>query len=109
MKRKINYLAFIPFFGGVLLLFSLYFKALTNKINRKEYIKFFIFSGLITVLSWIVVILIMTGINQFVNVEELVNLYVVIFILGCGCVLNWYTFTWFNKNEHKLYNGKVIK
>ncbi len=103
MNKKLNYMAIIPIYGSVILLFWLFIKALKNQINKKKFHIYLICSGIIGFLSILIIILFLNLINSLVDINDFINGYglLVAFIVG-GYILNLYTFTLINKKWTSL-------
>ncbi len=103
MNKKMNFLAVLPLYGAIILLFWLYIKAIKKQINKKKFHVYFICSGIIGFLSILIIILFLSLINSLVNINDFINGYglLVAFILG-GYIFNLYTFTLINKKWNSL-------
>ena len=103
MNKKINYLAIIPIYGTVILLFWLFIKMARGKINKKKFHTYFIISVLFGFLSVLISILFLNFINSFIDISNFINSYgiIIAFIVG-GYLINLYTFTLINKKWNDL-------
>lgn len=103
MNKKINYLAIIPIFGTIILLFWLFIKMAKQEINKKKFRAYFISSALFGFLSILITILFLNFINSLVDISNFINSYgiLVAFIVG-GYLMNLFTFTLINKNWNDL-------
>ena len=103
MNKKMNYLAIIPIYGTVILLFWLFIKMAREKINKKKFHAYFISSVLFGFLSVLISILFLNFINSFVDITNFINSYgiLVVFIID-GYLMNLFTFTLINKRWSDL-------
>ena len=75
MNKKINYLAIIPIFGTIILLFWLFIKMAKQEINKKKFHAYFISSALFGFLSILITILFLNFINSLVDISNFINSY----------------------------------
>lgn len=103
MNKKMNYLAIIPIYGTVILLFWLFIKMARGEINKKKFHAFFISSVLFGFLSVLISILFLNFVNSFIDIINFINSYgiLVAFIVG-GYLMNLFTFTLINKKWNDL-------
>ena len=103
MNKKMNYLAIIPIYGTVILLFWLFIKMIKDEVNKKNFYAYFISSGLFGFLSILVIILFLNFINSFADISNFLNCYgiLVAFIVG-GYLMNFFTFILVNKKWNDL-------
>lgn len=103
MNKKMNYLAIMPIWGTVILLFWLFMKMIKRKINKKKFHTYFIFSALLGFLSILVSILFLNFINSFVDITNFIDGYGILaaFIVG-GYLMNLFTFILINKKWNDL-------
>lgn len=103
MNKKINYLAIIPIFGTVILLFWLFIKMIKQEINKKKFHAYFISSALFGFLSILVAILLLNFINSLIDISSFIDSYgiLIAFIVG-GYLMNLFTFTLINKKCNDL-------
>ena len=106
MNKKMNYLAIIPIFGTIILLFYLFIKMIKKEINKKKFHAYFISSALIGFLSILISNLFLNFINLFINISNFIDGYgiIIAFIVG-GYLMNLFTFTLINKKWDDL--GKL--
>lgn len=104
MNKKLNYLAIVPIYGSVILLFWLFIKSIKNEINKKRFHAYFASCGIIGFLSILISILCLNFINSLIDISLFINNYGLItaFIVG-GYLLNLYTFTLINKQWDDLF------
>ena len=105
MNKKINYLAIIPVFGTVILLFWLFIKMSKHEINKKKFHAYFISCALFGFLSILITILFLNFINSLVDITDFINSYgiFIAFLVG-GYLMNLFTFFLFNKYEYKIFD-----
>lgn len=103
MNKKMNYLAIIPIFGTIILLFWLFIKMVKQEINKNKFHAYFISSALFGFLSILVTILFLNFINSLTDITNFINSYgiFVAFIIG-GYLMNLFTFTLINKKWDDL-------
>ena len=103
MNKKMNYLAIIPIYGTVILLFWLFIKMTRGKINKKKFYAYFISSVLFGFLSVLITILLFNFINFLTDISNFIDSYglLVAFIVG-GYLMNLFTFTLVNKKWSDL-------
>ena len=103
MNEKINYLAIIPVYGTVFLLFWLFVKMVKQEINKKKFHAYFLSCGLVGFLSILVVVLLLNFINSLINITNFIDRYgmVVAFIIG-GYLMNLFSFILINKKWNDL-------
>ena len=103
MNKKINYLAIIPIYGTVILLFWLFIKMIKQEINRKKFHAYFISSALFGFLSILIAILFLNFINSLTDITNFINSYgiIVAFLVG-GYLMNLFTFSLINKKWNEL-------
>ena len=103
MNKKMNYLAIIPIFGTIILLFWLFIKMVKQEINKKKFHAYFISSALFGFLSILIAILLLNFINSLTDITSFINSYgiFVAFIIG-GYLMNLFTFTLINKKWNDL-------
>lgn len=103
MNKKMNYLAIMPVYGTVILLFWLFIKMVKQEINKKKFHAYFISSTLFGFLSILVVILLLNFINSLTDITSFINSYgiIIAFIVG-GYSMNLFTFTLINKKWNDL-------
>ena len=105
MNKKMNYLAIIPIYGTVILLFCLFIKMARGKINKKRFQAYFISSLIFGFLSVLISILLINFIDFFVDITDFINSFgiLIAFIIG-GYLMNLFTFTLINKKWNDLEN-----
>jgi hypothetical protein len=103
MNKKINYLAIIPIFGTVILLFWLFIKMIKQEINKKKFHAYFISSASFGFLSILIAILFLNFINFLTDITNFINSYgiIVAFLVG-GYLMNLFTFSLINKKWNEL-------
>jgi hypothetical protein len=103
MNKRINYLAIIPIFGTVILLFWLFIKMIKQEINKKKFHTYFISSALFGFLSILIAILFLNFINSLTDITNFINSYgiIVAFLVG-GYLMNLFTFSLINKKWNEL-------
>ena len=103
MNKNMNYLAVIPIYGAVILLFWLFIKMIKGEINKKKFHAYFVSSALSGFLSILVTILFLNFINSIIDITGFINSYgiAVAFING-GYLMNLFTFTLINKKWNDL-------
>lgn len=103
MNKKINYLAIIPIYGTVILLFWLFIKMIKQEINKKKFHAYFISSALFGFLSILIAILFLNFINSLTDITNFINSYgiIVAFLVG-GYLMNLFTFSLINKKWNEL-------
>ena len=103
MNKKINYLAIIPIFGTIFLLFWLFIKMIKQEINRKKFHAYFISSALFGFLSILIAILFLNFVNSLTVITNFINSYgiIVAFLVG-GYLMNLFTFSLINKKWNEL-------
>ena len=103
MNKKMNYLAIIPIYGTVILLFWLFIKMARGNINKKKFHAYFISSALFGFLSILVAILLLNFINSLIDISSFIDSYgiLIAFIVG-GYLMNLFTFTLINKKWNDL-------
>jgi hypothetical protein len=103
MNKKINYLAIIPIFGTVFLLFLLFVKMARGKINKKMFHTYFISSSLLGFLAILTIILLLNFVNSIINITSFINSYgIVVALIVGGYLVNLFTFTLINKKWNDL-------
>ena len=105
MNKRINYLAIIPIFGTIIMLFWLFIKMVKHEIDKKKFHAYFISSVLFGFLSILITILFLNFINSLVDITNFINSYgiIVAFIVG-GYSMKLFTFTLINKKWNDLEN-----
>ena len=103
MNKKMNYLAIIPIYGTIILLFWLFTKMIKEEINRKKFYVYFVSSALFGFLSILIVILFLNFINSLTDIVNFINSYGLIFaFLVGGYLMNLFAFTLINKKWNEL-------
>ena len=103
MNKKMNYLAIIPIYGTIILLFWLFTKMIKEEINRKKFYVYFVSSALVGFLSILIVILFLNFINSLTDIVNFINSYGLIFaFLVGGYLMNLFAFTLINKKWNEL-------
>ena len=98
MDKKMNYLAAIPIYGSVILMFWLFIKTIRREIDMKQLSAYLASSALVGFLSILISVLFFKFVGSiFVNIT-FINDYGLIlgFVLG-GYLMNLFTFTMVNK------------
>lgn len=103
MNKKINYLAVIPIWGSVVLLFGLFIKVIKNKVCRKKFHAYFISCALMGALSIIVTVFFLHFLNSMIDISRFIEKYgrIVAFSIG-GYLMNLFTFVLINKSWENL-------
>lgn len=103
MNKKMNYLAIIPIWGSISLLFWLFLKMVKQEVNKVRFHAYFISSALIGFVSILIIVLFLNFINSLVDITGFINNYGIwlAFILG-GYMMNLFTFTLVNKKWNDL-------
>ena len=103
MNKKMNYLAFIPVFGAVVLLFWLFIKVARGEINKKKFNAYFFSSGLFGFLSVLVSVLFLNFIYSLIGIRNFIENYglLIAYIVG-GYSMNLFTFALINKKWNDL-------
>lgn len=99
MKKKMYYLAIIPIFGSVILLFCSFIKMIRQEIDKKKFHAYFVGSALLGFLSILSTVLVLTIVNSFSDISSFINDYgaFVIFVVG-GYLMNLMVFALMNKS-----------
>lgn len=97
MNKKLNYLAVIPVFGTVILLFWLFIKLIKNEIAKKKYYAYFICCGLVGGLSVALITFFLYFINLHFDILSFIESYgmILVYIIS-GYIMNFYSFTFIN-------------
>ena len=103
MNRKMYFLAILPIWGSIILLFWLFIKMVKQEINKKKFDAYFISSALFGFLSILVTILLLNFVNSLIDITNFINSYglLIAFIVG-GYLMNLFTFTLINKKWDDL-------
>lgn len=103
MKKKMNYLAIIPIFGTVILLFWLFIKMIRSEIDKKKFNAYFISCTLLGFLAILIIILFLNFINSLIETTSFINNYgiLIAFVVG-GYLMNLFTFVLINKKWDDL-------
>lgn len=103
MNKKMNYLAFIPVFGAVVLLFWLFIKVARGEINKKKFNAYFFSSGLFGFLSVLISVLFLNFIYSLIGIRNFIENYglLIAYIVG-GYSMNLFTFALINKKWNDL-------
>ena len=103
MNKKMNYLAFIPVFGAVVLLFWLFIKVARGEINKKKFNAYFFSSGLFGFLSVLVSVLFLNFIYSLIGIRNFIDNFglLIAYIVG-GYSMNLFTFALINKKWNDL-------
>ena len=98
MNKKMNYLAAIPIYGSVIIMFWLFIKTVKKEINMKQLSAYLLSSALIGFFSILVSVLFFKFIGTFFGNSNFINNYGVILglVLG-GYLMNLFTFAMVNK------------
>ena len=97
------FLAILPIWGSIILLFWLFIKMVKQEINKKKFDAYFISSALFGFLSILVTILLLNFVNSLIDITNFINSYglLIAFIVG-GYLMNLFTFTLINKKWDDL-------
>jgi hypothetical protein len=103
MSKKMNYLIIIPIFGTIIILFTLYVKALKSKVRFKILAKLWFAIGFFGGFAILLSILLLKFINLIISIESFVETYGMLFafILG-GYLMNVFTIKMINRYYDKL-------
>lgn len=103
MNKKMNYLAALPIYGAIILLFWLFIKMVRGEIIKKKFHVYFISSVFFGFLSVLIIILFLNFINSIIDISIFINNYgmAFAFIVG-GYLMNLFTFTLINKKWNDL-------
>lgn len=97
MNKKANYLAVVPVFGSVILLFWLFIKTIRREIDVKEFAACFASGGIIGFASILISVLLFKFVNTLLESSFLDSYGLALgFVLG-GYFMNLFTFTMVNK------------
>lgn len=103
MNKKMNYLAIIPIYGAVILLFWLFIKMARGEIDKKRFHAYFISSALVGFLSILISILFLNFINSLIDITNFINSYgILIASIAGGYLMNFFTFVLINKKWNDL-------
>lgn len=99
MDKKMNYLAFIPIFGSVVLLLWIFIKTIKKEISMKQLNAYMASSAFVGFLSILVSVLLFKFIGSQFATSTFINeyLFVLGFILG-GYLLNLFVFAMINRH-----------
>lgn len=109
MSKKMNFLAVLPLYGSIIVLFWLFIKSIKKEINKKRFNLYFYSCGLMGGITIMLLVLFVLFLNYQFNFsdERLIIAIVIAIILG-GCLMNLYTFLLLNKKweDLKISNEK---
>lgn len=100
--KRISYLVLLPLYGACILVIYLYIQVLRRKVFLKQFIKFFVLTAVVGVITIYGVVGILELVyswtaSSFIDKYELV----LVIVIG-GYLMNLFTFVIFNKMSGKL-------
>lgn len=103
MNKKMNFLAILPLYGSIIVLFWLFIKTFKKEINKKKFNIYFYSCGIMGGISiWLLILFVLFLNYQFNFSDEPFNIAIVVgFVLG-GYLTNLYTFLLLNKKWKDL-------
>lgn len=98
MNKKMNYLAIIPIYGSIILIFWLFIKMIKREIDMKQLSAYLASTAIVGFLSILVSVLFFKFIGSIFAGITFINNYGLIlgFVLG-GYLMNLFTFVMINK------------
>lgn len=104
-----NYLAIIPIYGAVILLFWLFIKMARGEIDKKRFHEYFISSALVGFLSILISILFLNFINSLIDITNFINSYgILIASIAGGYLMNFFTITATEKANAWSYINRAV-
>lgn len=98
MNKNVNYLAAIPIYGSVILMFLLFIKTIKREVDMREFAACLVSCGVVGFLSILISVLLFKFIKTLLVTSSFVNDYGLFlgFVLG-GYFMNLFTFAMINK------------